>query len=146
MVLPWARKVPSVKSFAPLLRFLRGADMIAELPTFTSALVQLLVDYRGWLVTDGASPRQRSSDTRSSRAGSYRSMSPTAASKILRGKAFRDAVRSRRLATADGRYQLSAGACPDRVVVERARRSSNARCKCTAKLCSGSSIQAWTAC
>jgi hypothetical protein len=46
------RKVPSVKGFEPLLRFLRGERVIGEPPASTSELERLLVDYRGWLVTE----------------------------------------------------------------------------------------------
>lgn len=46
------RKVPSVKSFAPLLRFLRSEGVIGEPPAQESALERLLVDYRGWLAAE----------------------------------------------------------------------------------------------
>ncbi|MCE7006410.1 tyrosine-type recombinase/integrase [Kibdelosporangium philippinense] len=46
------RKVPSVKSFAPLLRFLRGEEVIGDPPASESALERLLVDYRGWLAAE----------------------------------------------------------------------------------------------
>jgi hypothetical protein len=46
------RKVPSVKSFEPLLRFLRSERVIGEPPASESALERVLVDYRGWLVTE----------------------------------------------------------------------------------------------
>lgn len=46
------RKVPSVKSFAPLLRFLRSERVIGDPPASTSAPERLLIDYRRWLVTE----------------------------------------------------------------------------------------------
>ena len=46
------RKVPSVKSFEPLLRFLRGEGVIAEPPEPESPVGRLLVDYRRWLVAE----------------------------------------------------------------------------------------------
>ncbi len=46
------RKVPSVKSFEPLLRFLRSERVIGQPPAPESALERLLVDYRGWLVAE----------------------------------------------------------------------------------------------
>jgi site-specific recombinase XerD len=46
------RKVPSVKSFEPLLRFLRGEGVIPEPPEPESPVGRLLVDYRRWLVAE----------------------------------------------------------------------------------------------
>ncbi|MEU0533419.1 site-specific integrase [Amycolatopsis tolypomycina] len=46
------RKVPSVKCFAPLLRFLRGEGVIGDPPVSESALERMLVDYRGWLAAE----------------------------------------------------------------------------------------------
>ncbi len=46
------RRVPSVKSYEPLLRFLRRERVIGEPPASTSELERLLVDYRGWLVAE----------------------------------------------------------------------------------------------
>jgi len=46
------RKVPSVKSFKPLLRFLRAEGVIAEPPEPESPVGRLLVDYRRWLVAE----------------------------------------------------------------------------------------------
>jgi site-specific recombinase XerD len=46
------RKVPSVKSFEPLLRFLRSEGVLPEPPAPESALEKVLLDYRGWLVTE----------------------------------------------------------------------------------------------
>lgn len=46
------RKVPSVKSFEPLLRFLRSERVIGEPPAPASALERLLVDYHAWLVAE----------------------------------------------------------------------------------------------
>ncbi|MFL6141319.1 MAG: hypothetical protein ACJ72N_05535 [Labedaea sp.] len=46
------RKVPSVGSFEPLLAFLRSERVIGEPSRPESALERLLVDYRGWLVTE----------------------------------------------------------------------------------------------
>lgn len=46
------RKVSSVKSFEPLLRFLRSDGVLTEPPAPASAVDRLLVDYRGWLVTE----------------------------------------------------------------------------------------------
>lgn len=46
------RKVPSVKSFEPLLRFLRDEDVISEPPEPESPVGRLLVDYRRWLVAE----------------------------------------------------------------------------------------------
>jgi site-specific recombinase XerD len=46
------RKIPSVKSFEPLLRFLRDEGVIAEPPEPESPVGQLLVDYRRWLVAE----------------------------------------------------------------------------------------------
>ncbi|WP_436501727.1 tyrosine-type recombinase/integrase [Actinokineospora sp. HUAS TT18] len=44
--------MPSVKSFAPLLRFLRSEGVLAEVPAPESGMDSLLVDYRGWLVAE----------------------------------------------------------------------------------------------
>jgi site-specific recombinase XerD len=46
------RKVPSVKSFESLLRFLRDEGVIAEPPEPESPVGRLLVDYRRWLVAE----------------------------------------------------------------------------------------------
>jgi site-specific recombinase XerD len=46
------RKVPSLKSFEPPLRFLRSEGVLAEPPAPESAVDRLLVDYRRWLVTE----------------------------------------------------------------------------------------------
>ena len=46
------RKVPSVKSFEPLLRFLRAQGVIGEPPEPESPVERLLVDYRRWLVAE----------------------------------------------------------------------------------------------
>lgn len=46
------RKVPSVKSFEPLLRFLRNEGVIGEPPEPESPVGRLLVDYRRWLVAE----------------------------------------------------------------------------------------------
>jgi site-specific recombinase XerD len=46
------RKIPSVKSFEPLLRFLRAEGVIAEPPAPESPVGRLLVDYRRWLVAE----------------------------------------------------------------------------------------------
>lgn len=46
------RKVPSVKSFEPLLRFLRHAGVIGEPPPPESPVGRLLADYRRWLVAE----------------------------------------------------------------------------------------------
>jgi site-specific recombinase XerD len=46
------RKVPSVKSFEPLLRFLRAEGVIGEPPEPESPVERLLVDYRRWLVVE----------------------------------------------------------------------------------------------
>jgi site-specific recombinase XerD len=46
------RKVPSVKSFEPLLRFLRVEGVIGEPPEPESPVERLLVDYRRWLVVE----------------------------------------------------------------------------------------------
>jgi site-specific recombinase XerD len=46
------RKIASVKSFEPLLGFLRQEGVIAEQPTPDSPLERLLADYRSWLVAE----------------------------------------------------------------------------------------------
>jgi site-specific recombinase XerD len=46
------RKIPSVKSFEPLLRFLRDEGVIGEPPEPESPLGRLLIDYRKWLVKE----------------------------------------------------------------------------------------------
>jgi site-specific recombinase XerD len=46
------RKVPSVKSFEPLLRYLRAEGVIGEPPEPESPVERLLVDYRRWLVVE----------------------------------------------------------------------------------------------
>jgi site-specific recombinase XerD len=46
------RKVPSVKSFEPLLRFLREEGVLADQPAPDSPAERLLADYRSWLVAD----------------------------------------------------------------------------------------------
>ena len=46
------RKVPSVKSFEPLLRYLRAEGVIADPPPPESPTVQLLADYRRWLLAE----------------------------------------------------------------------------------------------
>src|ERR1700730_4126495 len=46
------RKVPSVKSFEPLLRFLREEGVLADQPAPASPAERLLADYRSWLVAD----------------------------------------------------------------------------------------------
>jgi hypothetical protein len=46
------RKVPSVKSFEPLFRFMRDEGVLGELPEPESPLGRLLVDYRRWLVAE----------------------------------------------------------------------------------------------
>ncbi len=51
--LAWGRrKIPSVKSFEPLLRYLRAEGVITEPPEPESPVGRLLVDYRRWLVTE----------------------------------------------------------------------------------------------
>ena len=57
------RKIPSVKSFEPLLRFLQTQGVIGEPPEPESPVEQLLVDYHRWLVAgpsgvDGHSLRE----------------------------------------------------------------------------------------
>lgn len=44
------RKIPSVKSFEPLLRYLRAEGVITESPEPKSPVGRLLVDYHRWLV------------------------------------------------------------------------------------------------
>lgn len=44
------RKIPSVKSFEPLLRYLRAEGVLAEPPEPESPVGRLLDDYRRWLV------------------------------------------------------------------------------------------------
>jgi site-specific recombinase XerD len=46
------RKVPSVKSFEPLLRFLRDEGVLGEPVEPDSAVERLLIDYRKWLVKE----------------------------------------------------------------------------------------------
>jgi len=46
------RKIPSVKSLEPLLRFLREEGVLAERSEPESAVERLLVDYRIWLLRD----------------------------------------------------------------------------------------------
>lgn len=46
------RKIPSVKSFEPLLRFLREAGLLADQPAPDSPVERLLGDYRSWLVAE----------------------------------------------------------------------------------------------
>jgi site-specific recombinase XerD len=46
------RKVASVKSFGPLLRFLRGEGVIGEPAPSASPVERMLVDYRQWLVVE----------------------------------------------------------------------------------------------
>ena len=46
------RKVPSVKSFEPLVRFLRAEGVLGEPPQPESPVEQLLLDYRRWLVAE----------------------------------------------------------------------------------------------
>lgn len=46
------RKIPSVKSFEPLLRYLRVEGVIADSPEPESSIGRLLADYRRWLVTE----------------------------------------------------------------------------------------------
>jgi site-specific recombinase XerD len=46
------RKIPSIKSFEPLLRFLRDEGVIGEPPEPESSAGRLLVDYRRWLVAE----------------------------------------------------------------------------------------------
>ena len=65
------RKVPSVKSFEPLLRFLRDEGVIAEPPEPESPVERLLVDYRRWLVAERGLAEATSSDMRISPADSF---------------------------------------------------------------------------
>jgi site-specific recombinase XerD len=44
------RRVPSVKSLEPLLRFLRSEGVLGQPAVPESVLGRLLIDYRGWLV------------------------------------------------------------------------------------------------
>ena len=46
------RKIPSVKSFEPLLRYLRAEGVIAGPPEPESPTGRLLADYRRWLVAE----------------------------------------------------------------------------------------------
>ena len=46
------RKVPSVKSFEPLMRFLRDEGVLGEPPEPESPVGRLLADYRRWLVAE----------------------------------------------------------------------------------------------
>lgn len=46
------RKIPSVKSFEPLLRFLREEGLLADQPAPDSPVERLLADYRSWLVAE----------------------------------------------------------------------------------------------
>jgi site-specific recombinase XerD len=46
------RKIPSVKSFEPLLRYLRAEGVIADPPGPESPMGRLLADYRRWLVAE----------------------------------------------------------------------------------------------
>ncbi|MCH9641542.1 MAG: site-specific integrase [Actinomycetia bacterium] len=46
------RKIPSVKSFEPLLRYLRAEGVIADPPAPESQTGRLLADYRRWLVAE----------------------------------------------------------------------------------------------
>jgi hypothetical protein len=46
------RKIPSVKSFEPLLRFLRAGGVIGDPPEPESPVERLLVHYRRWLVAE----------------------------------------------------------------------------------------------
>jgi site-specific recombinase XerD len=46
------RKIPSVKSFEPLLRYLRAEGVISEPPEPESPVGRLLADYRRWLLTE----------------------------------------------------------------------------------------------
>lgn len=46
------RKIPSVKSFEPLLRFLREEGLLAEQPASDSPVQRLLADYGSWLVAE----------------------------------------------------------------------------------------------
>jgi site-specific recombinase XerD len=46
------RKIPSVKSFEPLLRFLRDEGVLGDPPEPESAVERLLIDYRKWLLTE----------------------------------------------------------------------------------------------
>jgi site-specific recombinase XerD len=46
------RKIPSVKSFEPLVRFLRAEGVLGEPPQPESPVEQLLLDYRRWLVAE----------------------------------------------------------------------------------------------
>jgi hypothetical protein len=46
------RKIPSVKSFEPLLQYLRTEGVIADPPEPESPMGRLLADYRRWLVTE----------------------------------------------------------------------------------------------
>jgi site-specific recombinase XerD len=46
------RKIPSVKSFEPLLRFLRDEGVLGEPPEPESPVGRLLADYRRWLVAE----------------------------------------------------------------------------------------------
>jgi hypothetical protein len=46
------RKIPSVKSFEPLLRYLRAKGVITEPPEPESPVGRLVADYRSWLVAE----------------------------------------------------------------------------------------------
>ena len=71
------RKIPSVKSFDPLLRFLREEGVLGEPPEPESAVERLVVEYRRWLVASGDWLRRRSFAMRSSLAGSWLHASAT---------------------------------------------------------------------
>ncbi len=47
-----ARKIPSVKSFEPMLGFLREQGVVVEASMNDSPLQRLLADYRGWLIDE----------------------------------------------------------------------------------------------
>ena len=46
------RKIPSIKSFEPLLRYLQAEGVIADPPEPESPMRRLLADYRRWLVAE----------------------------------------------------------------------------------------------
>jgi site-specific recombinase XerD len=46
------RKVPSVKSFEPLMRFLQAEGVIGEPPQPESPVERLMLDYRSWLIAE----------------------------------------------------------------------------------------------
>jgi site-specific recombinase XerD len=46
------RKIPSIKSFEPLLRFLRDEGVLRDPPEPESAVERRLIDYRKWLVAE----------------------------------------------------------------------------------------------